>query len=169
MTISLIAAASENNVIGFKGKLPWHLKDDMKLFQQTTMHHPVIMGRKTFEALGKALPKRMNIVITSQKNFIAKDCIIVTSLEEAIRFAANQQGDEVFVIGGGEIYLQALPFAQKIYLSRVKMKALGDAFFPELKPEEWVTLSRTLYKASTDNDFDFEWMVLERTSENQAN
>lgn len=137
MTISFAVAASENNVIGKDNQLLWSLPNDMKFFKNTTWGFPVIMGRKTFESLGKPLAGRTNIVITRQGNYKADGVIVVASLEEALKAAKGTDALEAFVIGGGEIFKQALPIADKIVLTRVHTVIHGDAFFPELNPGEW--------------------------------
>lgn len=137
MTISFAVAASENNVIGKDNQLLWSLPNDMKFFKNTTWGMPVIMGRKTFDSLGKPLKGRTNIVITRQKDWTADDVIVTSSLEEAIKAAADTDANEAFVIGGGEIFRQALPVTTKIVLTRVHTEIEGDAFFPELDPDTW--------------------------------
>lgn len=137
MIISFAVAASENNVIGKNNQLLWSLPNDMKFFKNTTWGFPVIMGRKTFESLGKPLAGRTNIVITRQADYKAEGIIVVASLDEAIKAAETTDAREAFVIGGGEIFKQALPVAEKIVLTRVHTVIEGDAFFPELNPEEW--------------------------------
>lgn len=143
--ISLIAAASENNVIGDHGKIPWDIPADMKHFRAITIGKPVIMGRKTYESIGHPLPKRPNIVITRQKGFTAEGCEVVGSLEEAIEKV--ERTEEVFVIGGGEIYKDALPRADRVYLTRVHATIEGDAYFPEFHSEHWVERSRERHEA----------------------
>ena len=157
--ISIIAAMSKNRVIGTKNKLPWNIPDELKRFRQITEGHPIIMGRKTHESIGRVLPNRLNIIITRDENYIRKNnlahyqtrykvdgVIIVHSLEEAIKTAKNiypsaapafgvaaPQDDksEIFIIGGGEIYRQALPLADKLYLTVINKKYEGDTFFPD--------------------------------------
>jgi dihydrofolate reductase len=146
MRISLIAAVSENNVIGDHGKIPWDIPEDMKHFRTLTMGKPVIMGRKTYESIGHPLPKRPNIVITRQKDFVAEGCEIVGSLDEALQIADCKNSEEVFVIGGGEIYREALEKADRIYLTRVHTTIQGDAFFPEFHPEHWQEVSAERYE-----------------------
>ncbi len=137
MIISFAVAASENNVIGKNNQLLWSLPNDMKFFKNTTWGFPVIMGRKTYESLGKPLAGRTNIVITRQADWKADGTIVVSSLEEAVKAAAATDAREAFVIGGGEIFKQALPMAEKIVLTRVHTVIDGDAFFPELNPADW--------------------------------
>ena len=130
MNISIIVAASLNNAIGKNNQLLWHLPNDMKFFKQTTWALPIVMGRKTFESFGsKALNGRLNIVITNQKNYNAIGAVVVNSIEDAIFVAQQHDYKEVMIIGGGEIYKQALPKANKIYLTRVLTIIDGDTFF----------------------------------------
>ena len=133
MTLSMIAAMSDNRVIGVSNSLPWNIPEDLRHFREITSGHPVIMGRKTFESIGRPLPKRRNIVISRQSSYRADGIETVTSLESAL--ALKFDTEEVFIIGGAEIYRQALPFCQKIYLTVVHQKFEGDAFFPETSSE----------------------------------
>ncbi len=125
--ISIIVAASANNVIGVKGDLPWRLSDDLKRFKAITMGKPIVMGRKTWDSIGRPLPGRQNIVITRQTGFVAEGCDVVTSADEAI--AATAGADEVMVIGGSQVYSLFLPNAERLYLTRVHAEVAGDAFF----------------------------------------
>lgn len=135
MILSVIVAVSTNLVIGANNKLLWHISDDLKRFKSLTTGHTVIMGRKTFQSIGRALPNRTNIVISRNPDFTAEGCTVLQSLEQALRVCCNQ--DEVFIMGGGQIYRQALPLAQKIYLTKVHKEFEGDTFFPEISPEQW--------------------------------
>ena len=138
MIISIIVAASENNAIGLNNQLLWRLPNDLKFFKQTTWAMPVIMGRKTFESLsGKPLNGRLNIVVSRQDNWQADGVQKASSLDEAIAIAAANYYKEAFVIGGGELYAAALPFANNIYLTRVETTIEGDTFFPVIKAEHW--------------------------------
>lgn len=130
--ISLVVAMSENRVIGVENRLPWHIPEDLKRFKKITSGHPIVMGRKTFESIGRPLPNRTNIVITRQKDYRVEGVVTVFSLEEALEWAGRSPGsDEIFVIGGGEIFSQILPRAGRIYLTEVEWPFEGDAFFPE--------------------------------------
>jgi len=142
MVISLVVAAAENNAIGKDNRLLWRLPNDMKFFKNTTWAMPVIMGRKTFESMGKPLSGRTNIVITRQQDWSAEGAIAVPSPEQALQAAADTDAKEAFVIGGGEIYRQTLPMARRVYLTRVHTTIEGDTFFPELSPEEWELQSK---------------------------
>lgn len=137
MLLSLIVAAAENNAIGKNNQLLWHLPNDMKFFKNTTWGMPVIMGRKTFDALGKTLPGRINIVITRQPAWNADNAMVASDLGDAIRKAEATNCLECFVIGGGEIYQQSLPMARKIYLTRVHANLNGDVFFPPVDETQW--------------------------------
>jgi dihydrofolate reductase len=130
--INIIAALGKNRAIGKRGKLLWRISDDLKRFKRLTLGHPIIMGRKTYESIGRALPGRTNIVVTRNQSLSAPGIIVVHSFHEAMRTAG---ADEIFIIGGGEIYTQALPRAEKLYLTLVESSAEGDVFFPEYEKE----------------------------------
>ena len=149
-----------NNVIGAGGELPWHLSDDLKRFKALTMGKPVVMGRKTFESIGKALPGRQNIVITTQTNYQADGCEVVGSPADAV--AACPAGSEIMVIGGGEIYQLFLPLADRIYLTRVDAEVAGDTFFPELAATAWDETDREEFAANNANDHDFAVITYDR-------
>lgn len=140
-TISLIAAMSQNRVIGRNGQLPWRLPADLQHFKQLTTGHTLIMGRKTFESVGKALPNRTNLVLSRQPNYSAANIEVFTTLADALA-AVNPDEVEVFVVGGGEIYAQALPLADRIYLTVVHQSFEGDAFFPDFSHEPLMETSR---------------------------
>lgn len=129
--ISIIAAIGKNRELGKNNKLLWHIPDDMTRFKELTMSHPVIMGRKTFESIGKPLSGRTNIIITRDKKFKAEGCFIAHSLEKAIELAKTKDAKEIFVIGGGQIYQQAINIADKLYLTIVKGTFNADTFFPD--------------------------------------
>ena len=149
MSISLIVAAAQNNVIGKSGSIPWRLPDDLKFFRQKTEGHPVIMGRKTFQSIGKALPKRLNIVVTRHDlPGPPLEFDVAHSLKEALEIAKRDEQEEIFVIGGGEIYKEALPLADRIYLTRVHAEIDGDVKLP---PVDWAQWRKT---ASVDHPMD---------------
>jgi dihydrofolate reductase len=166
MTISLIAAQAQNRVIGKNNDLPWKLPDDMKFFMQTTKGHHVIMGRKNYDSLHekfKPLPHRTNIVVTRQKDFPAPGCIVVHSVEDALKIARENLEKEIFVIGGAEIYKLALPQANRIYLTEIKASIDGDTYFPEFNKNEWKEISRTPHPADERHPFAFDFVIYERT------
>jgi dihydrofolate reductase len=153
MTLTLIAAAAENNALGKDNQMIWHLPDDFKRFKQLTSGHYIIMGRKTFESLPGILPNRTHVIITRQPDFKAEGCIIVNSLDEAL--AASPQDDEAFVIGGGEIYKQSIDRADKIELTRVYGTSPdADAFFPEIDPEKWTLAEEVFHPKDNRHKYD---------------
>ena len=160
MIISLIAAMGKNNVIGNKGKLPWNLPADMKYFRDKTLGKPVIMGRKTFESIGKPLPERTNIIITHDQNYKAEGCIVVHSADEAIK--AVEDAEEVMVIGGSQIYKEFLPKANKMYLTIINNDFEGDTYFPEYKIEEWKETAYEEHERDKDNQYNYTFITLER-------
>lgn len=165
-TLSLMVAMAENRVIGSRNDLPWHLPKDFQRFKTHTKGHNIIMGRKTFESLGgKPLPKRTNIIITRQSSYQSPSSTVVGSLDEALQYVGQTNDSEPFVIGGGEIYRQALPFAQRIYLTIVHTKIDGDTFFPEFDPEEWQVTEKTPMSADENHDFPFTFYTYERVDQ----
>lgn len=133
--LALIAAVAENGVIGAKGGLPWHLPDELAHFKETTLGKPVLMGRRTFVSLGRALPGRTNVVLSRDPSFAAPGAQVARDLDTALALARS--APEVMVIGGAALYAEALPRAQRIYLTRVRARPEGDVFFPKLEPGEW--------------------------------
>lgn len=159
MQIALVVAAAENNAIGKNNQLLWRLPNDTKFFKNTTWGMPVIMGRKTFESLGKPLAGRTNIVITRQTDWKAEGAIVVHNLQEAIKAAGETDAKEAYVIGGGEIYAQSLPIAQRIYLTRVHTSIEGDAFFPAFDEKEWELLSNLDFPADDKHAYAYSFQV----------
>lgn len=127
----VVAIAEKNRAIGKDNKLPWHIPEDLKRFKEITTGHPIIMGRRTYESIGRPLPNRTNIIVTKNKDFRAENCVVVNSLEEAIKKASEIDQEEIYIIGGGEIFKQALPYTDKLYLTLVQGDIEGDVFFPE--------------------------------------
>jgi len=165
MLISIIAAVAENNVIGKDNQLLWHLPADMNYFKEKTIRHCVIMGRKSYESIPKKfrpLPNRTSIVITRQKNYNASETIVVGSMQEAIKKAKQKWQDEIFIIGGAEIYKLALPIAHRIYLTEVHQQFDGDVFFPEIDKNSWKEISRIDFKSDEKNKFNYSFCVLEK-------
>ena len=160
--ISLIVATSASGVIGRGGELPWHLSDDLKRFKQLTMGKPIVMGRKTFESIGRALPGRQNIVLTKQSEFVADGCDVVSSMDAAVTTAGG--ADEIMVIGGSEIYALFLPLANRIYMTRVQVDVDGDTRFPELDDEQWQETGHENHGAGESNDYEFTTSMLQRIS-----
>ena len=164
MQVSLIVAASANNVIGVRGELPWRLPDDLKRFKQLTTGKPIVMGRLTYESIGKALPDRQNIVVSRDPGYAAPGCDVVNSPDAAIAIAGN--ADELMVIGGEHIYRAFLPLAARIYMTRVHADIDGDAFFPELNDADWQESCSESHAADENHAFAFDITQLDRTESN---
>lgn len=160
MRVSMVVAASTNSVIGRGGELPWHISEDLKHFKSVTMGHPIIMGRLTWESIGRPLPGRQNIVISTRADFQAEGCTVVSSPAEALRAAGD--ADEVMVIGGGQIYELFMPVAERIYMTRVDAEIDGDTFFPVLDPDEWRVVASESYSAGEGREYGFSFQTLER-------
>ena len=158
MLISLIAAVAENGVIGEDNKLPWHLPTDLQFFKKTTLGHPLIMGRKNFESIGRALPGRTNIALTRNPNFANSDIKIARSLKEAFEIAQKTGTDECFVIGGAEVYREALPFCQKLYVTRVHGIIEGDTYMPEFE-RDFCRVSCISNSKDEQNAYDYDFEV----------
>ena len=156
ITVSLIVAMAKNRVIGVNNQLPWRLPADLKHFKATTMAKPIVMGRKTWESIGRPLPGRFNIVISRQQGYVADGASVVNSLADGLALACREAVsaglDEVFVIGGEAIYRQALADAVKIYLTEVDVELEGDAWFPEIEQNEWKEVSRKCYPVTLDEN-----------------
>ena len=168
MKLSLIVAAAENGVIGRGGVMPWHMPSDLRYFRRVTLGKPVIMGRKTFEAIGKPLPKRHNIVVSRNAGLQLNGADVVTTLGVAITHAqtvARATGvTEVMVIGGGQIYAQALPLADRVYLTRIHSHIDGDATFAELDPAVWTVIERGPLEPDPKDQFAAEFIIYERSA-----
>ena len=164
MIISLIVAASTNHVIGKNNQLIWNLPNDMKFFKNTTWGMPVIMGRKTYEALGKSLPGRFNFVITRQTGWNPADdqVRILPGLSEAIEAAKQTDCKEAFIIGGGQIFAESISFADRIYLTRVHAILEGDAYFPEINPDQWELSSDTDFPADEKHAYAYSFQTWNR-------
>ncbi|MCB0494289.1 MAG: dihydrofolate reductase [Cyclobacteriaceae bacterium] len=165
MKISLIAAVAQNRVIGKENDLPWRLPDDMKYFMQTTSEHHVLMGRKNYDSLPdkfKPLPNRTNIVVTRQNNFEAAGCTIVSSIEKGIEIASQNNEEELFVIGGAQIYKQSLERADYLYLTEINAEIEGDTYFPEIDPSEWTEISRKPHDIDERHRYSFDFVIYKR-------
>lgn len=166
MRLAIIVAQAENRVIGINNKLPWHLPEDLRYFKQVTMSKPIIMGRKTYESIGRPLPGRTNIVISRQEGYAPERVKVVSSLEEAIELAESiciiDGAEEAMVIGGAQIYEQALLRADRLYLTQVHASVEGDAWFPAFAMEEWREVGREDFTAMEPNPYDYSFIVLDR-------
>jgi dihydrofolate reductase len=155
--IKIIVATSKNKVIGNNNKLIWKLSSDLKRFKELTTGHPVVMGRKTYESIGRPLPNRRNIIITRNLEYRVDDCEIVSSLDEALLLTKN----DCFIIGGGEIYKQSLEVADKIYLTLVHEELEGDTTFPELG-KEWATIDTKYFESDDKNEYNYSFIEYDR-------
>lgn len=162
MKISIIAAVSENEVIGRKGRVPWHLPEDLKRFKKITTGHHLIMGRKTYQSIGRPLPDRTSIVVSRNPKLKIKKCIVAHSLKEALRVAQDAGEKEAMVIGGQSIYNLALPLADRIYLTRIHHNFQGDTFFPKIDNKKWQEISRQSYPKDKRNPFSYDFIVLKK-------
>jgi dihydrofolate reductase len=162
MEISLIAAVAENNVIGGGNAMLWHIPEDFKYFKSVTIGKPIIMGRKTFDSIGRPLPGRLNIVITRQTGWVADGVTVAPSLEDAIKTAEKTEASEAMVIGGAQIYAAALPFATTIYLTHIQKGYTGDAVFPPVDVTAWREVSRDLGQDCAKVGTHYEFTVYKR-------
>ena len=160
MIISLIVAMDEERGIGVEGRLPWHLPADLKRFKSLTMGHHLIMGRKTYESIGTPLPGRTMIIVTRNPNYQPDGCMVARSLETAIEFARMDFENEVFVIGGGDLFEQAINLADRIYLSQVHATLPADVYFPEFSSADWQEMKAELVPADEKNQFAFTFKIL---------
>ncbi|MDX1453509.1 MAG: type 3 dihydrofolate reductase [Oleiphilaceae bacterium] len=163
---ALIVAMAQNRVIGRNNKLPWYLPNDLKYFKQVTMGKPIIMGRRTYESIGKPLPGRVNIVVTRNSEWQAEGVRVCHSLEDAYALAASiaeiDGQSEVMVIGGDQIYQAALPLADRLYLTEVHAEVDGDAYFPEFNRDDWQEVAREHFEAQDPNPYPYSFVVLDR-------
>ena len=163
MKISIIAAISDNNVIGNKGRIPWHLPEDLKRFKSLTQGHHILMGRITHESIGRPLPGRINLVITKNRRYSChKECQVVDSLTNAIKYAQKAKEKEAYIIGGGGIYKQSLPLTTKMYLTRIRHNFKGDTFFPKLKKSEWIETYKEKHKKDKVNKYESDFIILKK-------
>tara|TARA_R100001143_G_scaffold12646_1_gene13850 strand:- start:14491 stop:15018 length:528 start_codon:yes stop_codon:yes gene_type:complete len=166
MKVALIWAQSQNRVIGRNNALPWYLPEDLKYFKRVTMGKPIVMGRKTWESIGRPLPGRTNIVISRNPEFQAEGVKVVPTFEDALALAEKvcliNGGDEVIIMGGAQIYEMALPYADRLYMTQVHAHVDGDAWFPEFELSEWHELGREDHAAADPNPYDYSFVILER-------
>ncbi|MDD5146159.1 MAG: type 3 dihydrofolate reductase [Candidatus Pacebacteria bacterium] len=160
MIISIIAAVADNMVIGKNNALPWHLPADFEYFKKVSLGKPIIMGARTFESIGKALPGRTNIVLSNNPSYRADGCLVASDLEAALKLA--EPADEVMIGGGASVYKQFLPLADKMYLTFVHHNFEGDTFFPEFDNNHWQEIFREDRKADEKNSYAYSFVVFER-------
>ncbi|WP_042355355.1 dihydrofolate reductase [Bacillus rubiinfantis] len=162
--ISFIVAMDENQVIGLNNQLPWHLPEDLKFFKRKTMGHPIAMGRKTFESIGRPLPGRENLIITRQSGYQADGCKVFYSVADFITYC-QQQKQEIFVIGGAEIFKETFPFADRLYITLIHAEFEGDTYFPQFACDEWKLISSEKGIQDERNPYHYEFRVYDRITE----
>jgi dihydrofolate reductase len=160
--ISLIWAMSENRVIGSANQLPWHLPADLQYFKRITSGHPVVLGRKNYQSIGKPLPNRSNIVLTRARDFDAPGCMVAHSTDEAL--SLTEPGAEIFIIGGAKIYREFLPLAQKLYITEIHANIDGDITFPGYSDEDWREISRECHDVDDRNPYPYSFVVCQRVA-----
>jgi len=161
MIISLLVAMDENRGIGYENRLPWHISTDLRRFKSLTMGHYLVMGRKTYESIGRILPGRSMIILTRGNSYQAVGCVIVHSLEDAVRFAEAAGEQELFVIGGGEVFSQAMPLAERLYLTIVHERVQADVYFPVFDENDWQELESHYLPASEKDQYATTFRILE--------
>lgn len=161
--ISFLFAMDKNRLIGKENKLPWHLPNDLKYFKEMTMQKKIAMGRKTFESIGRPLPGRKTIVLTRDEHFSCEGCLVFHSIEEFVRFAENEH-EEIFVIGGAEIFNKMLPYADRLYITEIEAEFSGDVFFPEIDYSEWELISEKEGTLDAKNVYPHRFLIYERKS-----
>ncbi|MBZ5486426.1 dihydrofolate reductase [Halomonas aquamarina] len=166
--VAMIVAMSKNRIIGVEGNLPWHLPEDLKFFKRMTQAKPLVMGRKTYTSIGKPLPNRLNIVITRDKTFAHDGVRVCHELADALALADQQAtidaAEEIMVMGGGEIYRQALPYAQRLYITEVDVEVEGDTSFPEIASGEWREVQRVA-GTPAEGQPAYDFVIYERTAD----
>jgi dihydrofolate reductase len=162
MIVSAIVAAARNRVIGMHNQIPWYLPADLKYFKKTTLNHHVIMGRNTFASIGRPLPQRTNIIVTRDLFFLANDCLVAHSVEEALELAYDNGETEAFIIGGGQIYEQSQEYWDKIYLTEVELEPSGEVFFPAIDRKAWRLSFKEAHRADDKNEMDYTFKVYAR-------
>ncbi len=160
--VSLIVAAAANDVIGVDNRLPWHLPEDLRRFRDITMGKPIVMGRRTHESIGRALPGRRNIVLSTRPGYSAEGCEVADGLEAALALARDADEEEVMVIGGAALYREALPLARRIYLTRLHRPFEGDTRFPSLDNADWRAVERQDFPAGGERELGYSYLTLER-------
>ncbi len=162
MIVSAIVATAKNNVIGKDNNIPWYLPDDLKYFKAKTLNHHVIMGRKSYESIGHPLPKRTNIIVTRNSFFIASNCLVVHTVEDGLEIARKNNEEEVFILGGAQIYELSIPYLDRLYITEIDLEVEGDTFFPQLNMDEWKLVSEDPRKANEKNEHDYNFKIFER-------
>ncbi|MBM7602098.1 dihydrofolate reductase [Metabacillus crassostreae] len=159
--ISLIVAMDENRLIGKDNQLPWHLPQDLAYFKRMTMNHKIVMGRKTYESIGRPLPGRENIILTRDHSYKMDGCKVLHSIEEILELSKNTD-ENIFVIGGAEIFKEILPYSDRLYMTHIHHNFEGDTFFPQLKETDWETLSVEAGIKDIKNPYEFDFVIYQK-------
>ncbi|MEL6864612.1 MAG: dihydrofolate reductase [Bacteroidota bacterium] len=162
MIISAIVAIAKNRVIGRDNDIPWYLPADLKYFKKTTLNHHILMGRKCYDSIGRPLPKRTNVILTRNPFFIVSNCLVVNSLEKGIELARSNGEEELFIIGGAQIYEISMPYWDRLYLTDVDLETPGDVLFPEMDWSKWKELSSEPHQPDEKNEHPYTFRILER-------
>jgi len=162
MIISAIVAVGNNNVIGKDNNMPWHLPADLTYFKKTTLDHHILLGRKNFEAIGRPLPKRTNVIVTRDTDFACSNCVVVHSIEDALHYAWRNEEEEAFIIGGGSIYEQSIEYWDKLYITFIDLEVEGDVFFPDIDWKQWKLISENKHQKDEKNKYNYTFRVYER-------
>lgn len=162
MIISAIVAVAKNNVIGAGNTIPWYLPADLKFFKRTTLNHHIIMGRKCYESIGRPLPKRTNVIITRNPYYLASNCLVAHTIEEAIQVARDNQEEEAFIIGGGEIYRQSESLWDRLYLTKVDLEVKGEITFQEVSLDDWNLTSEEAHPSDEKNKHPYTFYQYDR-------
>ena len=162
--VSILVAMAKNRVIGRNNALPWQLPPDLKRFKELTMGHHIVMGRKTYESIGRPLPGRTSVIITRQPDYQVPGAIVVASIDQALKVCSEgkETDQEIFVIGGAEIYHQALELCRRIYITEIQQEFDGDTLFPELNQQEWREISREKHRLNDGDGLEYQFVVLDR-------
>lgn len=162
MKISCIVATANNNVIGKDNQIPWYLPADLKYFKKVTLNHHIIMGRKCYESIGKALPKRTNVIITRDMFYAVSNCLVTHSISEALSIAEENGEEEAFIIGGGKIYEQTIDLWDTLYLTKVDLDVTGDVFFPDVDLSNWKLTNKEDHTKNEKNTHDYSFLTYEK-------
>lgn len=160
--ISLLVAMDKKHVIGFENEMPWHLPNDLKYFKEKTTDHAIIMGRKTFDSIGRVLPNRRNIVLTRQQTDFPKGVEVIHDIDSIYQLNRENPSQELFVIGGGDLFEQVLPYADRMYITEIDEEFPGDTYFPRFKAEEWLLASKVKGDKNMNNPYDYYFLQYDR-------
>lgn len=160
--LSLIVAMDKNRVIGINNEMPWHLPNDLQYFKETTTGHTIVMGRKTFESLGRVLPNRKHIVLTRSQQEFPEEVLVLHHIDELLQYIKNHPNEKVFLIGGGDLFQQMLPYVDKMFITEIDERFDGDIYFPSFDPSEWTLTSKETGPKNERNPYDYYHLVYER-------